>query len=97
MAAEIQSIPEMYTDKIEDLGAGAREVHWWMRVIFVGGDPAGEWHFYGTDPATVDPVKYADAVRPPATHFPANFENMTDPAGLFYDLARDVESNNLTA
>lgn len=96
MARIIQSVPEMYTDHVVDQGGGAREVYWWIRVIFQGEDPAGEWHFYGTEP---DPEKYPNAIRHPPTHFPTMFNLCTEggTGGLFFDLAVDAERNALEA
>ena len=57
MARTISAIPEMYSGTTTDLGAGAYDVTFCMRVLFDGGDPDGEWHDYGIP--TVDLPKGA--------------------------------------
>lgn len=89
--ATIQSVPELYTDEIVDLGSAAREIKFHMRVIEIGGDPAGVWHYYGTEV----PQEYPNAVQHPAVHFPLDFFNLPSGAGLLFDLAFDVAINIL--
>ena len=93
MARMIQSVPELYTNEIANLGGGAYEVHFYMRAVFVGEDPAGEWHYYGIEP----PPERPDAVRHPATHFPAMLTMGTGGLSLLFDLAIDAERNALEA
>ncbi len=93
MGRTVQSVPEFYTDSIEDLGA-VREVSWHARFVFEGEDPAGEWHYYGTTPGPEHP----SAVQHPVTHFPAAFD-LLDAADshLLYDLALIAEKQALAA
>lgn len=93
MTRVIQSVPELYTSEVVDLGGGAHEVHFYMRVIFVGEGPAGEWHYYGVTP----PPERPEAVQHSATHFPAMLAMGTEGLSLLYDLAIDVERNALVA
>lgn len=93
MARVIQSVPELYTSEVADLGGGAHDVSFYMRVIFQGEDPAGEWHYYGVEP----PPERPDAVQHSATHFPAMLAMGTEGLSLLFDLAIDVERNALEA
>jgi len=90
MARTIQSVPELYTDEIVDLGGGVFEVSFHMRVIFVGEDPIGEWHWYGT------PVM-GEGIQHSATHFPFALTQMPDTPTLLYDLAVGAERAALEA
>ncbi|MGD8499004.1 MAG: hypothetical protein PVJ86_00060 [Phycisphaerales bacterium] len=85
MARIIQSVPELYTDQIIESGGGAYEISFHMRVIFEGGDPDGEWHYFGTIPEPQHP----DAIQHAAIHFPAMMTIITgsEGQGLFFDLA----------
>lgn len=93
MTRQIQAVPELYTDQLLDLGAGAFEVYFHMRVIFVGGDPAGEWHYYGTTPAPEHP----DATGHAATRFPFALTQTDQGQNLLYDIAVDAERASLEA
>jgi len=90
MARVIQSVPELYTDEIVDLGGGVFEVSFHMRVIFVDGDPNGEWHYYGTSAPP-------EATQHPASHFPFNITVLEDAPALLYDLAVQSERTALEA
>lgn len=87
----IQNIPEVYTDEIVDLGSVAREIKFHMRVVEVDGDPAGVWHYYGTEVAP----EHAGAIQHPAVHFPLDFFNLPGGADLLFDVAFDVAVNIL--
>ena len=92
MPRQIASVPELWTDGIEDLGGGAFAAKFHMRVVFVGEDPAGEWHYYGTVP----PPEHVSAVRHDQTHFPFALTQTQD-RGLLFDLAIAAERTNLEA
>ena len=91
MARQIQSVPELWTDGIQDLGGGAFAVKFHMRIVFVDGDPAGEWHYYGTVP----PVGQT-AIPHNAARFPFAL-TQTDQRELLYELAITAERANLEA
>ncbi len=93
MGRTVQSIPELYTDGIDDLGV-VREVRWHARFVFEGEDPAGEWHYFGTGAGPEHP----NAIEHAATHFPAAFDLLTEAdASLLYDMALMAEQQALEA
>ena len=90
MTRQIQSVPELYTDSVVNLGAGAFEVSFHMRVVFIGGDPDGEWHYYGTEAP-------GEAIQHAPTRFPFALTQTDAGQNLLYDIAVDAERANLEA
>jgi len=91
--AEIQSIPEFYTDQIVENGV-TRDIYMHVRVILAGGDPAGEWHYFGTEV----PPEHEGAVEHAPVHFPAATLMLGDQdESLFYDLGLLAAKNQIEA
>ena len=78
----IASVPELYLDEIVEAGV-TRNIYLHMRVVLEGGDPDGEWHYFGTEV----PPEHEGATEHSYVHFPSAVLDMGDEdQDLFYDL-----------
>lgn len=89
--ATITSIPELWTDQIEEAGVSKR-VHFHMRVQFDDGTQA--WYYFGTP--VPSPAPSIPCVSQPSVLFPAEFLNLPTASDTLYSLALEVAVNKIT-
>ena len=86
----VSGVPELYTDRIEEVGA-VKRVYFFCRVELEGG--VQEWHYFGVDPVVRPPPLPFDAL-PIFEHayvqFPQGLDDLTgqEANDLLYGMGR---------
>ncbi len=88
--ATIVSIPEMYTDRIEEIGV-VRRIYFHARIVFDDGSMS--WEYFGTDPAEVLPTTADPVNEHPYIQLPDDIDDLPNnyqTADLLYSLATTI-------